>query len=160
VSEATPRRRVCDECEQIRLGKDLDAAATTVAFERELKKLRLQQQNDLAKLAAAQINALDIAEDAATTDFQKAQWAAESELNKLFHQTVSDVARNSIERSRDSAKYVQTAAVAIAGLYSGLLGLVFSITSNPLPIRGVYATAFLGLAVALATAYLAFIKRT
>lgn len=104
--------------------------------------------------------------DAAEADraFQRslhtATEAAERELDKLFHETVAEVAKTSIDRARDNAKQVQTAAAAIGALYTGVLGLVFSVTDHPLPVRGVYAPAFLGLAVALATAYLAYLTDT
>jgi hypothetical protein len=87
----------------------------------------------------------------------KAQWDSEFRLRESYYGAILDVAKGSIDRSRDSAKYVQTAASAIAVLYTGALGLVFAATSNPLPLRGVWAVAFLGLAVALSTVYLAFI---
>ena len=47
---------------------------------------------------------------------------------------------------------------ALIAAYTGLLGLVFSTTSRTLPVRGVYAALFLGLAVALSVAYLAFLR--
>lgn len=43
--------------------------------------------------------------------------------------------------------------------YAVLLGLVFAAKENPLPLRGVYAAAFMGLAIACAVAYLAFLKQ-
>lgn len=70
-----------------------------------------------------------------------------------------DVTKASIERARDSAKFVQTASAAIASLYTGLLALIFSTESETLPLRGVFAAVFLGLAVAGSTAYLAFLRR-
>ena len=93
----------------------------------------------------------------ASIALDKAQWDSEFRLRESYYGAIIDVAKSSIDRSRDSAKYVQTAASAIAVLYSGILGLVFAATSNPLPLRGVWAVAFLGLAVALSTAFLAFI---
>ena len=70
-----------------------------------------------------------------------------------------DVTKASIERARDSAKFVQTASAAIASLYTGLLALIFSTDGETLPLRGVFASVFLGLAVAGSTAYLAFLRR-
>ncbi len=89
----------------------------------------------------------------------KSHWQAERDLNKLFHETVAEVTKGAIERSRDSAKYVQTGATAIMALYTGVLALVFSVTDNPLPSRGIWPAVFLGLAIALATAYLAFVSK-
>lgn len=93
------------------------------------------------------------------TEILKAEEDTEAKLTVLFHTTIAEVAKGALERSRDSAKYVQTAAAAINALYTGALALVFSVTDNPLPLRGLYATVFLGLAVALATAYLAFLTQ-
>jgi hypothetical protein len=44
---------------------------------------------------------------------KKASHDAELELNKLFHTTVTEVAKGSIDRARDGARFVQTAATAI-----------------------------------------------
>ena len=111
-------------------------------------KVRLEKELDAAEAARA-----------FDREAEKAEWAAEYELRKAFHQAVVDTSKASLDRSRDSAKYVQTAAAAIGALYTGALGLVFSVTDHPLPIRGVWAMVFLGLAVALATAYLAFLTK-
>lgn len=64
-----------------------------------------------------------------------------------------------IERGRDTAKYVQTASVAAAGLYTGLLGFVFGFASGAqeLPLRAAIPTVFFGLAVAFSTWYLAYL---
>jgi hypothetical protein len=69
-----------------------------------------------------------------------------------------DVLKASIERSRDSAKTIQTASTAIATLYTGLATLVFSVSDkSPLPLRGVLPVLFLGGAIVLSTAYLAWL---
>lgn len=152
-SEAKP----CSDCDKVELEKRLEAEENVKAFDRELEKLAKQQEGESKKLALEHANALDSAEDTAVTELQKARWESEFGLAKLFHEKITELAGGSVERSRDSAKYIQTAAAWIATLYTGLLALVFSVTENPLPLRSVYAAAFLGLAVALAAAYLAFI---
>lgn len=149
----------CTDCDKVELEKKLEAQAEEAAFERDLQKLDRQGQIDIAKLDREHANALDLAEDAAATELQKSNWQTDFELSKLFHEKLAEVSAGSIERARDSAKYIQTAAAWIATLYSGLLALVFSVTDNPLPLRGVYAAIFLGLAVALAAGYLAFITK-
>jgi hypothetical protein len=90
---------------------------------------------------------------------EEAERTKDLELRGLFHQKIMEVAGGAIDRARDSAKFVQTAAAALMTAYAALLGLVFSASGRPLPLRGVYAAVFLGLAIALAVAYLAFIKR-
>jgi hypothetical protein len=138
----------CTDCDRVALERRLDAEEAVRAHTRALEKL--EREHELTA---------DAASAAEATSLRALEHETEAELAKLFHTTVSDVARGSIDRSRDSAKYVQTASAAIAALYTGLLGLVFSVTDHPLPVRGVYAGVFLGLSVALATAYLAFITR-
>jgi hypothetical protein len=76
----------------------------------------------------------------------------------LFDKTV-ETAAGAIERARTSATFLQGAATAIAGLYTGALGLVFVAKDNPLPARGLAPTVFFGLAVVLAAAYVAFLTR-
>jgi hypothetical protein len=44
-------------------------------------------------------------------------------------------------------------------VYAAVLGVAFSATENPLPVRGAAAAVFLGLSVALATAYLAYVTQ-
>lgn len=135
----------CDR-EKIELEKKLGAEEAVRAFEREKQKIERDHEN-----------ALDSAEETAATELQKSRWESEFSLAKLFHEKVSEVAAGAVERSRDSAKYIQTAAAAIATSYAAMLGLAFSVTDHPLPLRGAFAAAFLGLAVALSAAYLAFI---
>lgn len=78
-------------------------------------------------------------------------------LHRKTEEEMMEVAKASIERARDSAKFVQVAATAVAGIYTGVLGLAFSVAQNPLPTRGLIPTIFMGLAVALATGYLGFL---
>lgn len=90
---------------------------------------------------------------------RKAQQAGEQ---KSFEDTLSDLRTSAIariERARDAAKYVQTASIAAAGLYTGLLGFVFGFAegATALPIRAVIPTVFFGLSIAFSTWYLAFL---
>ncbi len=58
-----------------------------------------------------------------SADRIKAAAAADEELNKLFPTKVAEVAVAGIDRARDGAKFVQTAATAIFAIYTGLLAL-------------------------------------
>jgi hypothetical protein len=82
---------------------------------------------------------------------------AEDAINAEFYKAVFAVAQGSIDRTRASAATVQTASAAIAALYTSLLGVVFSVTNNPLPSRGVIPVLFLGLAILASTGYLAYL---
>ncbi|KDE11631.1 hypothetical protein ACWEQV_28410 [Rhodococcus aetherivorans] len=121
------------------------------AKKREQERVRLELERDLAEKER------ELALEKATTDFQMAGWTAEYELRKLFHQSLYDASKGSIERARDSAKFVQTAAAAIGTIYIGVLGVSFSVTDNSLPLRGIFAPLFLGMAVAFSGFYLAFL---
>ncbi len=168
MTEVTETQTGCDECEKVELEKKLAAIESAKASEREKEKIELEKrltaeenvqasQRERGKIGFEHENSLDSAEETATTELQKSRWESEFSLAKLFHEKVTEVATGSVERSRDSAKYLQTAAAWIATLYGTLLALVFSVTDHPLPLRGAFPAFFLGLAVALAAAYLAFI---
>lgn len=68
-----------------------------------------------------------------------------------------DIAFGGLDRSRTGATTVQGASAAIATLYTGALGFVFSTTSSSFPLRGLLTPLFLGIAVVLSTFYLAFL---
>lgn len=83
----------------------------------------------------------------------------EETAKKLYGELLT-LATQSVDRSRKSAELVQAAAVAIGGLYTGVLGFLFVAKDNPMPWRGIWPTVFLGLAVVLAMSYVGFITRT
>jgi hypothetical protein len=78
-------------------------------------------------------------------------------LEQQYYQAVLDVAKGSIDRARAGAEAVQKAAVAIVALYTGVLGLAFSVAERPLPFRALFAAFLLGLAVVMATAFVAYL---
>lgn len=90
--------------------------------------------------------------DRALEEF-KADAASSAEYEKRSY----DVAIGALERAKSGASAIQAASAAIAALYSGVLALVFSTEGATFPLRGVVSPIFLGLAVVLATYYLAFI---
>jgi hypothetical protein len=75
-----------------------------------------------------------------------------------FNTAMYDLASSSVDRARSGAELVQKASAAIATLYGGVLALVFSVTENPLPVRGLLTPFFLGLAVVLSTIYIAYLR--
>ncbi len=111
--------------------------------------------------AAAARRAATAAEEQAESDGFRAAAAAsrDADLANLqsFAKDLSTLAVGAVERSRAGAEVVQKASAAIVTLYTGLLGFVFVASDNPLPTRGVLAPVFLGLAVVLSTAYLAYV---
>lgn len=74
-----------------------------------------------------------------------------------FHASLTALATGSVERARAGATATVTAASTIATVYAGLLALVFSADGNALPTRALLSPIFFAIAIAAATAYLAFI---
>lgn len=81
-----------------------------------------------------------------------------SSLDQKLHETLYTVSTGAIERARAGATFVQTAATAIGGLYTGILGVIF-VSDTAVPFRGFAPTLFFAIAVAFATAYLAFVNK-
>ena len=90
---------------------------------------------------------------------EKAQFDAEFGLRKVYFGEILDFAKSSADRARAGAEFLEKTIGAIALLYTGLLALVFSATDNPLPAIGIIPAGFLGLALTLDAAYLAYISR-
>lgn len=109
-----------------------------------------------AETAARQAAA--VAARTATDQERSAGRAANREDVARFSTALVAIATGSIERSQAAARTVQQAASAVAALYTGVLALTFSVSDNPLPPRGVLTPVFLGLAVVLSTAYLAYLR--
>jgi hypothetical protein len=78
--------------------------------------------------------------------------------NAEFQKSLLEVAKGGLERARANAETVQKAAGAIGTIYTGTLGVAFSVTSRPLPTRAILPALFLGTAVAASTAYLAYLS--
>lgn len=87
-----------------------------------------------------------------------ARYAADLDDLGRFSTAYAEIASGAIERARAGAEAVIKASAALVALYTGVLGLTFSVSDNPLPPRGLLAPIFLGLAVVLATAYLGFLR--
>lgn len=111
-----------------------------------LYQAQLDDVLDAAKQARAAEASAQAADDAADA----------ADLARFTSQTY-DLANGSIARSRAAAELVQKASAAIATLYSGVVAVVFSVSDNPLPPRGVLAPLFLGGAVLLSTAYVSYV---
>lgn len=95
------------------------------------------------------------------TDQEIARAKAEADVDlaveQEYYKAVIEVAKGSIERVRASAQTVQSAAAAVGTIYTGVLALAFSAADAPLPSRALFAAVFLALAMALSTAYLAYL---
>jgi len=94
------------------------------------------------------------------SDLVKLELEAEIASSAAFAAAVMDASAGSLERSRAGADTVQKSATAIFALYTGALTLAFSVTDQPLPLRGAIPGLFLGAAIALAAGYVAFLGRS
>jgi hypothetical protein len=92
-------------------------------------------------------------------DADAANQAQKAGYDNAYYQALLEVAKGSLERSRLAADVVQKAAAAIGTLYAAVLGVSFSVSNHRLPARGIIPGIFLGLAIALSTAYVAYIGR-
>lgn len=84
---------------------------------------------------------------------------ADADLYAIYQQSLYDVAKGSVDRSRAAADVVQKAAAAVGTIYAAALGVSFSSTDQALPARGLVPAVFLGIAVTSSTVYLAFVTR-
>jgi hypothetical protein len=135
---------------------DIDKARkqTTVDIEKARKQLTV----DIDK--ARQEAAINAEKDRvlANTEREKADWTNEYTQAQNFYTAYIDVAKDQIERAIARAEFVQTAAAAIGGVYTGVLALSFAVGEFALPARGILPTMFFGLSIVLAAAYLAYIS--
>jgi hypothetical protein len=99
-----------------------------------------------------------VARAKATDEAFAREEANEAALFRGLHEEIRRLAGERAGKRAEFADLVQKASAAIVTLYSGLLGLVY-VAGNPLPVRAVYAAVFLGLAVVLSTAYVAFLTQ-
>lgn len=90
---------------------------------------------------------------------RQAEIDADIASEAAYEAAVLEVAKGSIDRAQASADNVQKSATAIVTLYTGLLALAFSVSSHPLPSRGLIPGILLGIAIVLSTAYVAYISK-
>lgn len=92
-------------------------------------------------------------------ELRKSEYLAELEIHKEAAKARLEVAKAGVERARDNAKFIQLAAAGLGTAYTGVATLAFSASGTHLPPRGFIPTLFFGVAVALATLYLAFMVK-
>lgn len=121
------------------------------------KEAQQARANEEAKAESDAANARQLAMRATHDAWATANRATDASNLGKFYDNLAGLAVDGVARSRAAADTVQKASAAIAALYTGVLGVAFSVTANPLPARGVLAPIFLGLAVVLSTAYVAYL---
>jgi len=143
---------------------DLVDAATraTSVFEAKVaaEGERLKSLNEREVEAAKAQHAADQADNDEAIAWATANRQADIDTLKTFYESMSKIAVDGIDRARSAAELVQKASATVVTLYTGTLALVFSVSDNPLPTRGVLAPLFLGLAVVLSTAFVAYLGPT
>ncbi|WP_328330781.1 hypothetical protein OHA70_09690 [Kribbella sp. NBC_00382] len=136
-------------------------AGATAKYEAELAERAAVAA--AARTERTAVATADRTERAAVLDADRAEGKADLDADRAsaaaFSDAIMTVAKGGIDRARASAEFVQKGATAIFALYTGALTLAFSVTDNPLPARGILPSLFLGFAILLATAYLAFLTR-
>ena len=102
---------------------------------------------------------VDVAKAAAMSPPTPPPSLADDESEKKLHENLATLVAGSVERARDGAKFVETAAAALGTIYTGILAFSFAAKDSPLPARGLYAAILLGIAIVGAAFYLAFVQR-
>lgn len=133
----------------VRLKEERRRTASTDRPAKESKPAKIDKENPDTGKAERDANE-NVAQRAA------AQLADTANLEKMHDQYYS-LALGSLDRAKFAAETIQKASAAIASIYAGVLALVFSVTDNPLPLRGIIAPIFLGAAVILSSIYLTYI---
>jgi hypothetical protein len=118
------------------------------------QSLRADPKAQEAWATAVATAIVEAEKSARAVDADRAKEAAD--LNQKLTDTLATISIGGIERARGGAQFVQTASTALAGLYTGVLGVLF-VADQPAPVRSLIPALFLGLAVVLATYYLAFV---
>lgn len=126
-------------------------------FKDSLTQRRADHEAELAQKKALDDWKRTVSEERERSDRAPYYAFRESLLNTYISATV-----DALNRAQTRAEYVEKAATAIAGLYTGILAFTYFVKddiskSNPLPERGVWAVVFLGLAVVFAIGYMAFL---
>jgi hypothetical protein len=131
----------------------------------ELKKIHYQARMDLLKLeyqhelekARAELNDDLLQDQTSSAAFMDNEY----KMAQAIHNAYLDVARAEAGKATERAEFIQKAAAAISTVYVAVIGLSFGTGQyvKPLPVQGVITTIFLGLAIFLSTAYVAYITK-
>lgn len=130
-----------------------------------MNRLRGSVGNVLASIALGLLAtfAAGFAAGRQTAAAPKPDPARDPALDKLGHEKLFEsmlaTAGGAIDRARSGAQWIETAAAAIIGIYTGIFGALFVVGTNPLPVRGIVPAIFLAASIVLAAFYLAFLTK-
>ncbi len=130
----------------------------------EFKKILYQAQTEAVAARYQAIQDAAKTQAAADTETSQAAWSNEYVLDQAVHSAYLDVAKAAIDRAQARAQFIQTAGAAVSTAYAAILALSYKADStspsgHPLAVQGVFATLFLGLAIALSAVYLAYLTK-
>jgi hypothetical protein len=110
------------------------------------------------KLYQAQLDH-QAAETSADLERQKLGFSNEFAQAQAVNAAYLDVAKGQMDRAGTRGQFVQTAAAAVATVYSGVLGFAFAAGGHKqLPARGAIPTFFLGLSIVLSAVFLSYLQ--
>jgi hypothetical protein len=149
VNAAAERRKTAVEAKVAaqKLLDDRENTARSNDFEREKAATEAQVDRDAATQAEAD-KRLD-------NDI-----ASEAALVKSVHDAYLSLAQGALDRAMKRAEFLTAVVTGLTAIYTGVLGFTFSSAAGntPLPARGLLPGIFLGLALVLASTYVAFIR--
>lgn len=126
----------------------------------EAKRIRIRDDEEAKRIRTRDDARADTALAVAVAR-QDADRAAEVALLQSMQNAYVEVAKSSLDRSITRANFMTGLIAAISGTYTTLLALVYGIGENPvaLPGRAMIPVVFLGIALVLASFYVAFLRR-
>ncbi len=104
---------------------------------------------------------VDDRDDDRDWEFRKIAWEADYDRAKVIHDARVELAKGAVARAAAGAEFVRNAATGVVTIYTAVLGVRFGIVAGQtnLPVSGLIPALFLGLALTLATTYMAWLGR-
>jgi hypothetical protein len=142
--------------------------AVKAARAENLERLKTDLAKDVEQARADLAKSLEGVKADFAKELERSRLAAalDNQLQDVVYRAYLDTAKAGIDRARSGAEFIQRAAAAIATVYTAVLAFSFKVDtaataiSAPLPLRGFIPVVFLGIAIACASFYLAYITRT
>jgi hypothetical protein len=157
------RKKADQDAEIARLKDQQDAEIARLKADQDaqIADKKNQQDAQIARLKAEQDGDVDLqkAQQLADVALEKAEIDADLTSRVAIQTAMIDLVKGSVDRSKAAATFVQAAAVAVSTLYTGALAFVAVGAGHTVPARGLIPVVFLGLAIAMAAGYMAFVSR-
>jgi hypothetical protein len=125
----------------------------------DFKKILFQAEVDVAKAERLADIEIAKAKSLSTTEMLKKSRESHEAQMQAAYAAFLEVAKEESKQNIPRAQFIQGAAAAIATTYTGILAYTFAVeSSQPVPARGIIPTLLLGLAIALASAYVGLLS--